>query len=117
MFYADLKDKPPGPFKRLTGVRPATFLEMCDTLEKHLPSGGRDPKLCLQDRLLLTLTTTGGPPSDGRAARAYSPIRPASRSAGKRVCTTSRRGRFSGAARSACGVVWRNGKYWGLPHI
>ncbi len=55
MFYADLKDKPEGPFKRLTGVRPATFLDMCDALQKHLPSGGRTPKLCLEDRLLLTL--------------------------------------------------------------
>ncbi len=55
MFYADLKNKPEGSFKRLTGVRPATFLDMCDALQKHLPSGGRAPKLCLQDRLLLTL--------------------------------------------------------------
>ena len=55
MFYAELKDKPEGPFKRLTGVRPATFSDMCAALEKHLPSGGRVPKLCLQDRLLLTL--------------------------------------------------------------
>ena len=55
MFYAELKDKPEGLFKRLTGVRPATFLDMCDALQKHLPSGGRTPKLCLQDRLLLTL--------------------------------------------------------------
>lgn len=55
MFYADLKNKPEGPFKRLTGVRPATFLDMCEALEKHLPSGGRVPKLCREDRLLLTL--------------------------------------------------------------
>ena len=55
MFYADLKDRAEGPFKRLTGVRPATFLGMCAALEKHLPSGGRVPKLCVQDRLLLTL--------------------------------------------------------------
>lgn len=55
MFYADLKNKPEGPFKRLTGVRPATFLEMCDALKTHLPSGGRPPKLCVEDRLLLTL--------------------------------------------------------------
>ena len=55
MFFTDLKDKPGGPFKRLTGVRPATFLDMCAALERHLPSGGRVPKLCLQDRLLLTL--------------------------------------------------------------
>jgi len=55
MFFADLKDKPEGPLKRLTGVRPATFLDMCAALEKHLPSGGRAPKLCREDRLLLTL--------------------------------------------------------------
>ena len=55
MFHADLKDKADGPFKRLTGVRPATFLDMCEALEKHLPSGGRRPKLCREDRLLLTL--------------------------------------------------------------
>ena len=55
MFYSDLRNKADGPFKRLTGVRPDTFLEMCEALGKHLPSGGRRPKLCLQDRLLLTL--------------------------------------------------------------
>ena len=55
MFYADLKSKKPDAFKRLTGVRPATFLDMCDALKEYLPSGGRDPKLCLPDRLLLTL--------------------------------------------------------------
>jgi hypothetical protein len=55
MFYADLQDLAEGPFKRLTGVRPATFLDMCAALEKHLPSGGRTAKHCLQDRLLLTL--------------------------------------------------------------
>ena len=55
MFYADLKDRAEGPFKRLTGVRPATFLDMCEALEEHLPSDGRRPKLCVQDRLLLTL--------------------------------------------------------------
>ncbi len=55
MFYAELKNKPEGQFKRLAGVRPATFLDMCAALEEHLPSGGRTPKLCLEDRLLLTL--------------------------------------------------------------
>jgi hypothetical protein len=55
MFFTDLKDMAEGPFKRLTGVRPATFLDMCEALAKHLPRGGREPKLCLQDRLLLTL--------------------------------------------------------------
>jgi hypothetical protein len=55
MFYADLKDKPEGLFKRLTGVRPATFLEMSAALQEHLPSFGRPTKLCREDRLLLTL--------------------------------------------------------------
>ena len=55
MFYATLKDKPEGAFKRLTGVRPTTFLDLCAALENHLPSGGRAPKLCVEDRLLLTL--------------------------------------------------------------
>jgi hypothetical protein len=55
MFFADLKDMAAGPFKRLTGVQPTTFIEMCDVLQEHLPSGGREPKLCLQDRLLMTL--------------------------------------------------------------
>jgi hypothetical protein len=55
MFYADLKDKPEGLFKRLTGVRPVTFLDMCAALQAQLPSFGRPPKLCGEDRLLLTL--------------------------------------------------------------
>jgi len=55
MFYADLKNKPAGVFKRLTGVRPTTFLDMCEALEKHLSARGRRPKHCLEDRLLLTL--------------------------------------------------------------
>ena len=55
MFYADLKTKPDGVFKRLTGVRPATFLEMCKALQSHLSGRGRRPNLCLEDRLLLTL--------------------------------------------------------------
>ncbi|MCW3062735.1 MAG: transposase [Capsulimonas sp.] len=55
MFYADLKHKPEGLFKRLMGVRPATFLEMSAALQEHLPSFGRPTKLCREDRLLLTL--------------------------------------------------------------
>lgn len=55
MFYADLKTKPDAVFKRLTGVRPATFLEMCQALKTHLSVRGRKPKLCREDRLLLTL--------------------------------------------------------------
>lgn len=55
MFYADLKTKPDAIFKRLTGVRPATFHEMCQALQTHLSLRGRKPKLCSEDRLLLTL--------------------------------------------------------------
>ena len=55
MFYADLKTKPDSVFKRLTGVWPATFQEMCTALNAHLPVRGRKPKHCLEDRLLLTL--------------------------------------------------------------
>jgi hypothetical protein len=55
MFYADVQHLKPTDFKRLTGVLPATFLEMCAALEEHLPRFGRPPKLCREDRLLLTL--------------------------------------------------------------
>lgn len=55
MFYADLKSKPDAIFKRLTGVQPATFSEMCQALETHLSVRGRKPKHSLEDRLLLTL--------------------------------------------------------------
>ena len=55
MFYADVQRLKPRDFKRLTGVIPATFLEMCDALQKHLPGFGRPPKLCREDRLLMTL--------------------------------------------------------------
>ena len=55
MFYADVQHLKPTDFKRLTRVIPATFVSMCDALEKHLPSFGRPPKLCREDRLLMTL--------------------------------------------------------------
>jgi hypothetical protein len=55
MFYADIKNKPDSVFKRLTGVRPATFVEMRHALEKHLSTRGRKPKHCREDRLLMTL--------------------------------------------------------------
>jgi len=51
MFYTDLKTKPDAIFKRLTGVRPATFHEMCQALQTHLSMRGRKPKLCSEDRL------------------------------------------------------------------
>ena len=55
MFYADLKTKPDTLFKRLTGVRPTTFQEMCIALKTQMSGRGRKPKHCLEDRLLLTL--------------------------------------------------------------
>jgi hypothetical protein len=55
MFYTDVQALKPTDFKRLTGVIPATFLSLCDALEKHLPSFGRPPKLRREDRLLMTL--------------------------------------------------------------
>ncbi len=55
MFYCDVQALKPEDFRRLTGVKPATFLDMCLALQTHLPSGGRRPKLCVQDRLLMTL--------------------------------------------------------------
>ena len=54
MFYADVQHLKPTDFKRLTGVAPATFLLMCDALEKHLPSFGRPPKLCTQFHIAQT---------------------------------------------------------------
>ena len=51
MFYTDLKTKPDAIFKRLTGVRPATFHKMCQALQTHLSMRGRKPKLCSEDRL------------------------------------------------------------------
>lgn len=55
MFYANLKDYPPEKFKRLTGVRKATFATMLDALRLGLRAFGRPPVLCLEDRLLLVL--------------------------------------------------------------
>lgn len=55
MFYAEVRLLKPSVFKRLTGVPPDTFAAMSAALEKHLPSFGRPPKLCREDRLLMTL--------------------------------------------------------------
>ena len=46
--------KPP-VFKRLTGVSLDTFSAMSFALAVHLPSGGRPPKHCREDRTLITL--------------------------------------------------------------
>ena len=55
MFYADVQHLKPTDFKRLTEVVLATFVSMCDALEKHLPSFGRPPNLRREDRRLMTL--------------------------------------------------------------
>ena len=55
MFYAEVSLLKPPVFKRLTGVSPDTFTAMSAALEKHLPAFGRPPKLCREDRLLMTL--------------------------------------------------------------
>ena len=55
MFYADARLLKPSVFKRLTGVSPDTFSAMSVALAAHLPGGGRPPKHCREDRLLMTL--------------------------------------------------------------
>lgn len=55
MFYADVILLKPPVFKRLTGVPLETFSAMVAALEKHLSHMGRPPKLCREDRLLMTL--------------------------------------------------------------
>lgn len=59
MKYDDLKEKSSEDFRRLTGVLPSTFEKMVQILlssqkEKHA-KGGRKPKLCICDSLLMTL--------------------------------------------------------------
>ena len=55
MFYAVASLLKPPVFKRLTGVSLDTFSAMSLALAAHLPSGGRPPKHCREDRLLMTL--------------------------------------------------------------
>jgi len=55
MFYAEVSLLKPPVFKRLTGVSPDMFAAMSAALERHLPTFGRPPKLCREDRLLMTL--------------------------------------------------------------
>ena len=55
MFYAAASLLKLPVFKRLTGVSSDTFSAMSLALAAHLPRGGRPPKHCLQNRLLMTL--------------------------------------------------------------
>ena len=55
MFYRNIRGYAPDRFKRLTGVRKQTFALMVAVLRSALRPFGRPPKLCLEDRLLMTL--------------------------------------------------------------
>lgn len=57
--YDQIKDLSPTQFRRLTGVKPAVFAKMLVILKRSerriRKHGGKPPKLCREDRLLLTL--------------------------------------------------------------
>ncbi len=57
--YEKIKALRPDKFRRLTGVKPAVFAHMVAVLkraEKQIRKhGGKPPKLCVEDRLLLAL--------------------------------------------------------------
>ena len=55
MFYHTMKERTDENFKRLCGVSKATFVLMRDVLMTRLPTFGRPPVLCLEDRLLMVL--------------------------------------------------------------
>jgi acyl-CoA synthetase (AMP-forming)/AMP-acid ligase II len=55
MRYENIKDWKDQDFKRLTGVKPATFEKMLAVVDKELPNFGRPPKLSRADQLLMTL--------------------------------------------------------------
>ena len=56
MKYKDVKRLSSDKFKRLIGVQPATFDLMLEELRPFESTFGRPPKLCLEDRLMLTLS-------------------------------------------------------------
>jgi hypothetical protein len=60
VFYKNLQALSPEQFKRLTGVKPTTFTAMVDALNQAKKpqnyKGGGKSKLCLEDRLLMTLS-------------------------------------------------------------
>ena len=55
MRYDHIQDLAPTDFKRLSGVRPETFMAMLTALQRQGRPFGRPPKLSLADQLLLTL--------------------------------------------------------------
>lgn len=59
MTYEKLKGMSSEAFKRYSGVKPATFETMIEALqeaERDKKKPGRNPTLCLEEQLLLTLT-------------------------------------------------------------
>lgn len=56
MKYQDLKKCTDEQFRRIVGVTRSTFNQMLEELIAVQPTFGRPPKLCLEDRLLLTLS-------------------------------------------------------------
>jgi len=59
MKWESIKDLSPAVFRRLTGVKDTTFIEMVAILQKvhdkKKQLGGRPNKLCIADMLLMTL--------------------------------------------------------------
>ena len=59
MKYSQIKDLDAEKFRRLTGVKRATFVHMLEILrqvdQKKKAKGGRKNKLCLEDQLLIAL--------------------------------------------------------------
>ena len=58
MTYEQIKNLPEKDFKRLCGVKPKLFDEMVDILKQELPKPrqrGGQPKLTVEDRLLISL--------------------------------------------------------------
>ena len=61
MFWNDLQAKSGGVFKRLTGVRRATFEKMVEVVREHTilnrkhPTRGAPPKTSTEDQLLMLL--------------------------------------------------------------
>lgn len=55
MLYADIRDRSPEQFRRLTGVLPETFEQMLKTLHRATSKYGRPSILSMADQLLLTL--------------------------------------------------------------
>lgn len=57
--YKKIKKLEPEEFRRLTGVKPETFLEMIAILKQaeeiRMSKGGKPHRLCIEDRLLMSL--------------------------------------------------------------